>query len=46
VRLNSERSAGMTGGTAKIARRNATPISQSSVNEIGTDREAVTEFSR
>jgi hypothetical protein len=36
----------MTGGTAKIARRSATPTSQSSVKEIGTDREAVTEFSR
>jgi hypothetical protein len=46
VRLNSLRSAGITGGTARIARRRATPISQSKAKEIGSGRDEVTVFSR
>ena len=46
VRANSARSAGIAGGTARIARRSATPISQRRASESGRVRGEVTEFSR
>ena len=46
VRPNSSRSAGIAGGTARIARRSATPISQRRASESGQVRDDVTEFSR
>src|ERR1700722_7463957 len=46
VRPNSLRSAGNAGGTARIARRSAMPISQRRASESGQERGDVTEDSR
>src|ERR1700684_4616133 len=41
---NSSRSAGMTGGTARIGKRSALPTSHNRISEVGSDRDSATWF--
>src|SRR6202050_4868661 len=41
---NSSRSAGMTGGTARIGKRSALPTSHNRISDVGSDRDSATWF--
>src|SRR5580698_1900647 len=43
-KCNSSRSAGMTGGTARIGKRSALPTSHNRISDVGSDRDSATWF--